>query len=179
MLIRQTAFDDQSPYVAYAEQHFAESGTDGDEIYSMDDPDVPFDPEGFRERTLARWSQGLEKTNWRRTFVAFDVDRIVGHSELVGPQHWTERHRIELSLGVLRSHRRQGLGTRLMEAALLWSREQAEIDWVDLGVFTSNSVAIALYESLGFTEVGRTPDRYRVRSTSLDEIAMTIDVRVP
>lgn len=58
------------------------------------------------------------------------------------------------SLAVAPAARRQGLGTELLSAALRWARLRgAKMAW--LQVSAENLPALALYESLGFTEAYR------------------------
>jgi RimJ/RimL family protein N-acetyltransferase len=79
-------------------------------------------------------------------------------------------------MGVARSHRREGGGTLLLATAIEWARDQPMIDWIDLGVFSGNPGAKALYAGHGFMVLGRTIDRFRVDGKSLDEISMTLSV---
>lgn len=65
-----------------------------------------------------------------------------------------------LNLGVAQAHRRQGIGRALVERmlALLAGRE---VRTIYLEVRESNAGARALYQSLGFAEVGRRRRYYR------------------
>ncbi len=54
------------------------------------------------------------------------------------------------ALVVRATHRRQGIGTRLMEEARRWATEKGADD-LELGVWEFNHEAVAFYESLGFT----------------------------
>lgn len=65
-----------------------------------------------------------------------------------------------LNLAVKESRRRRGVGTVLAVALLARYGEQ-KIRRVFLEVRESNRGAIALYEGLGFKQVGRRPDYYR------------------
>ena len=85
-------------------------------------------------------------------------------------------HRVNLGIGILRPHRRRGLGRRLMASIFDWCRKQPSVAWLDLGVFSDNEPAIALYEHLGFTTIGRVTDRWRVDGRRIDEIRMTCRV---
>jgi ribosomal protein S18 acetylase RimI-like enzyme len=77
---------------------------------------------------------------------------------------------------VERPYRGRGLGRALMEACIDWARQQPSLSWVDLGVFEGNDVAEALYRKLGFTELGRTPDRFRVDGLQITDITMVLQV---
>jgi [ribosomal protein S18]-alanine N-acetyltransferase len=66
-----------------------------------------------------------------------------------------------MNLAVAQSHRRQGLGTELVNAALAWSRRTGAIKTF-LEVRASNSEAIAFYTRLGFKVSGRRPKYYQL-----------------
>jgi RimJ/RimL family protein N-acetyltransferase len=63
------------------------------------------------------------------------------------------KHVGALGMGVAATHRRRGVGERLVKAALDRSRA-AGLTRVELEVFASNRAAIALYEKLGFEHEG-------------------------
>jgi ribosomal-protein-alanine acetyltransferase len=65
-----------------------------------------------------------------------------------------------LNMGVSRAHRRTGIGSKLLESALEFSRI-AGIASAYLEVRASNAPAIALYARHGFTECGRRAQYYR------------------
>jgi len=64
-----------------------------------------------------------------------------------------------LTVAVARSHRRLGLGWRLMDAVLR-ELHAARSEALFLEVDETNAAAIALYRRLGFAEVGRRPAYY-------------------
>jgi [ribosomal protein S18]-alanine N-acetyltransferase len=70
-----------------------------------------------------------------------------------------------LSLAVDPHHRRAGLG-RLLLAASIATATAAESRALFLEVAEDNAPARALYESHGFTAVGRRPDYYKLRDGS-------------
>jgi len=65
-----------------------------------------------------------------------------------------------MNMAVSVAHRRQGIGSRLLETALDFSRKGGGAR-VYLEVRASNAPAIALYKLQGFTECGRRADYYR------------------
>jgi ribosomal-protein-alanine N-acetyltransferase len=65
-----------------------------------------------------------------------------------------------LTVAVARSHRRLGLGWRLMDAVLR-SLHAARAETLFLEVDETNAAAIALYRRLGFAEVARRPAYYQ------------------
>jgi ribosomal protein S18 acetylase RimI-like enzyme len=59
------------------------------------------------------------------------------------------------SMWVAPTHRRTGLGTMLMDAVQLWSRNQGASE-LRLMVTSGNSIAAAFYQRLGYTFTGTT-----------------------
>lgn len=86
-------------------------------------------------------------------FVAIDHGRVVGWCDIT-PGRWKGLHHSgHLGMGVLPEFRGQGVGSRLLTAALEAARA-AGLTRVDLEVFASNDRAIALYERHGFVREG-------------------------
>jgi len=139
----------------------------------------PFDLKQRRARELARWSAELGQPNWRRAWGLIDRDEIVGELSLTGGSLQSEMHRVGLGMGIVPTHQRRGGGTMLLRAAIAWATGQPTIDWIDLGVFSDNPGARALYRRMGFSEIGTTHDRFRVDGVSLDDTSMTLDVSSP
>lgn len=69
--------------------------------------------------------------------------------------------------------RPQGLGARLIDAAMAWARSEAGIDWVDLEVLSVNRPARGLYERAGFAIVGEIADMFRIDGEQLAYTFMT------
>jgi ribosomal-protein-alanine N-acetyltransferase len=86
----------------------------------------------------------------RPGFVAIDGDHLVGQLDIF--QH--AEFGPTIGMMVAASHRRRGIGRRLMETALDWARARG-LEKLSLLVFPHNDAAIALYRSFGFVEVER------------------------
>lgn len=96
--------------------------------------------------------------------VAFVDNRIVGISSLTGnAARRKRRHRSEMGISVLREFWGLGVGTRIAEI-LIEVAKLAGLEQIELGVFTSNKRARALYEKMGFVEMGLIP-----RAAKLDD----------
>ncbi|MEP9372089.1 ribosomal protein S18-alanine N-acetyltransferase [Mesorhizobium sp. KR1-2] len=82
-----------------------------------------------------------------------------------------------LTVAVARSHRRQGLGWKLMDAVLRELHAQ-RAEALFLEVDETNAPAIALYRRLGFREVGKRPDYYRAPGSGANgALVMRRDLR--
>ncbi|MCA9291365.1 MAG: GNAT family N-acetyltransferase [Phycisphaerales bacterium] len=137
---------------------------------------TPPDRAARRAKTLERWAKPLDVTGWRRSWGLLDGAACVGVVTLIGGDLDASLHRVMLGLGVEPPHRRQGHGRRLMHVAIDWARAEPTIDWIDLGVFRGNDGAFALYRDLGFREIGRTTDCFRVDGWRIETISMTLHV---
>ncbi len=91
-----------------------------------------------------------------RFFAAFDGDRLVGY---IGATVVFEEMEI-FNVAVAESHRRKGIGQKLVCALLDTAKEMEGVERITLEVRAGNAPAIALYEKLGFTAVGRRKNYY-------------------
>lgn len=78
-----------------------------------------------------------------------------------------------VDLRVLAAERRQGFGRQLLWASLT---ALGGLSSVDLEVRSSNLPARALYESLGFCEVGTRPDYYATANGREDAVLMSVSL---
>ena len=124
-LLGVDAVDDYLRLVCAVE---AGSGADGEGHSHPYSASEPFDLEAGRDRELIRWSTPIDAAGWRRAWGLFDSDELVGYLHLGGGALRSELHRVEVGMGVARSHRRRGGGGLLLSAAIAWARQQASID---------------------------------------------------
>jgi RimJ/RimL family protein N-acetyltransferase len=176
MTVRLLVIDDVDSYLRLVLDIEKGSGVDGEGHSHPYSAFEPFDIEAGRSREETRWSTAITEIGWRRAWGLFHHDELVGNLHLAGGDLGSELHRCDLGMGVGRSHRRQGGGSMLIQTAIGWAREQPSIDWIDLGVFSDNPGAQALYVRHGFHVLGRTPDRFRIDGQSLDDTSMTFNV---
>lgn len=88
--------------------------------------------------------------------VAMDGENLVGY---VGSQSVIDDADM-MNLAVSGSYRRQGVAESLVETLIMQLKEQG-VHSLTLEVRLSNEPAKALYEKLGFMQVGRRPNYYR------------------
>jgi RimJ/RimL family protein N-acetyltransferase len=141
--------------------------------------EVGSEPEGWLVTTNG-WRNVADERRYLRAirrypnaavFVAEDDGEIVGRLSIARDQHPASRHVADLGLMVAATHRRQGIGTQLLEAAVGWGR-QAGVRKLELHVFPWNTGAIALYEKFGFVQEGYRKEHYRRGEEYVDAVLM-------
>ena len=119
-----------------------------------------------------RYLRAIRRYPHAAVFVAEAEDgEIVGRLSIARDQHPASRHVADLGLMVAASHRRQGIGRALLEAAADWAREH-DVRKLELHVFAHNDRAIRLYEQFGFEREGFRKGHYRRGDEYVDAILM-------
>jgi RimJ/RimL family protein N-acetyltransferase len=145
---------------------------------------VSGEPEGWLATQNSWRSVGDERRYLRANrryphaavFVAEAEDgSIVGRLSIARDQHPASKHVADLGLMVAKSHRRQGIGRALLEAADGWARD-AGVRKIELHVFPWNEAAIALYEQLGYVREGYRKGHYRQGDEYVDAILMAYEL---
>jgi ribosomal protein S18 acetylase RimI-like enzyme len=103
--------------------------------------------------------------------LAFEGGRLVGHVTVQRERHPVTHHVGSLSIAVAADARGRGIGRRLMEEAIGWSKA-AGMEKLVLSVYPHNEAAIALYRRFGFVEEGRLARHSRKTYGYEDEILM-------
>ena len=81
------------------------------------------------------------------------------------------KHRASFGISVDRAYWGLGIGRALTEACVACA-EKAGYAQLELDVVAENKNAIALYESVGFTEYGRNPKGFRSRLSGWQELVL-------
>jgi RimJ/RimL family protein N-acetyltransferase len=118
-----------------------------------------------------RYLRAIRRYPHAAVFVADDDGRIVGRLSVARDQHPASRHVADLGLIVAASHRRRGIGTALLRAAVAWAQE-SDVYKLELHVFPWNEAAITLYERFGFEREGYRHAHYRRGEEYVDAILM-------
>lgn len=103
-------------------------------------------------------------------------DMVVGTTE-VGLGIRTHTHVGGLGLSVDASVRGLGLGRLLLQTVISEAKKELQgLRLIELSVFAINDVAIKLYKSCGFTEVGRVPNKIFYKGEYIDEVIMFLKI---
>ena len=106
----------------------------------------------------------------RMMLTLFDAaGRVAGNAGL-HPHAPTEkeRHRADLGVALIRDYWHLGLGSLLLDRAILEARRMG-YEQLELSVFSGNARALALYRRKGFLECGRTPKAFKLRDGSYED----------
>jgi RimJ/RimL family protein N-acetyltransferase len=106
-------------------------------------------------------------------FVAETPAGVVGRLSIARDGNPVSHHVAELGLMVAAGHRRQGVGSALMEEAATWARRSG-VTKLELHVFPHNEAAIALYRKLGYQDEGHRRRHYRIAGHYVDAILMAL-----
>jgi RimJ/RimL family protein N-acetyltransferase len=115
---------------------------------------------------------GLREANAPQV-VAVDSE-VVGWCDITPDASPVRAHVGSLGMGLLATHRGQGLGRRLLTLAIDRARER-ELERIELSVLHDNDAARALYERLGFQIEGRRIRDWRRDGVYRDSILMALN----
>lgn len=104
--------------------------------------------------TEQQWQHRLQSDDQSMTLVAEHKGKAIGCITLVSERGMRRKHVASLAMAVNPEHHNQRVGTQLLEAAMLLADEWMNIARIELGVYTSNRIAIKLYQYFGFTIEG-------------------------
>lgn len=165
IVFRKLGPEDAEPLLAYLKRIGSESDN------------LSFGPEGL-PMTIAAEADYLRQMGENPRALnlgAWRNGQLVGNGSL-SPLPRRMRHRAELSISVRKDFWNQGIGRGLMERLIRHAREQ-EIELLSLEVRTDNLLALHLYQSFGFAQIGIFPAFFRIHGRYADCALMVLDLR--
>ena len=117
---------------------------------------LPYQPASHWQRKLACSQDG------QFCLVALRGGEVVGQLGLEVCRSPRRRHVATLGMGVKASARRLGVGSALLQAAIVLCERWMQVQRIEIEVYTDNAAAIALYQRHGFVLEG-TCTRYAFR----------------
>jgi RimJ/RimL family protein N-acetyltransferase len=103
--------------------------------------------------------------------VARDADQLVGFIAIMGENLNKKFHSRYIAMGVLDEFKGKKIGSRLMEAAIAFCKEQ-QVTRMELTVVASNERAIKLYQKYGFELEGTKRQSLKIQGKLADEFYM-------
>ncbi len=128
---------------------------------------------------LSLWAGRLaDPAGLQAVFGVHDGAALAGSVALLYSDREKTRHKAQLvAMYVLPQHRGQGLGRRLVDAAIGHARARKGLRTLTLTVTAGNRPAIALYEAAGFLAFGTEPLAVRTPRGYLDKVHMWCDLQ--
>ncbi|KZE78873.1 hypothetical protein AV926_00975 [Myroides marinus] len=127
-------------------------------------------------RDIANWINQLNTSANSLMLVAEHQGELIGNLDLTGHHRNTMLHTAVLGMGIAMNWRNTGVGTLLLKTALEWAKN-SHLEIISLDVYTENKSGIALYQKLGFKEVGVIPDFIKDNDRYYDNMKMWLSLR--
>jgi RimJ/RimL family protein N-acetyltransferase len=108
--------------------------------------------------------------------LAFFEDELIGVVDIKA-QARRMQHVGMLGITIKKAYRGDGIGKKLMELAINEAEEKLNLTQITLGCYANNSVGLALYKKLGFTEYGRLPKGVYRQGNYVDEVLFHKDLK--
>ena len=140
LLIREAEIHDASSVIALLGQIGQEST-----FTSLDENGIAM-TESEMKHFLDKQAQSYNQI----TLLAFLNDELVGIINITADQRPRVRHIGDVFLGIKKAYWGNGLGSILMEEAIEWAKPSGSIRRLQLTVQKRNTVAVHLYEKMGF-----------------------------
>lgn len=131
-----------------------------------------------RTKTAESQKEWIEKSNsdpGASLIVGEYQNEIVAIANSLAYKDPKRSHRASLGMSVRKDFRGQGLGEAILLKLIAVAKENQNLQFLELNVMEANTAAHALYQKLGFKEVGRYPQAYRQPNGELlTDIAMAL-----
>jgi len=158
----------------HIDRQIAESGSDGRPRFSPLTGMANYATPERREKFETSIAIPVGTPGWTRCWGLVDNEgNVVGHLDLNASSILSAQHRVSLGIGLESTLYGQGRGRSLIDHAIRFARDHG-IEWIDLQVFAENFRAVSLYRSMGFTEIGRRVDSFRIDGRSADDLMMSL-----
>ncbi len=149
--------------------------------------EVSAEPGGWLISSDGEWRSAAEERRYLRALRRFpdatvllaelDDGEIVGRLSVARDPHPASGHVADVGLMVAAAHRRRGIATALLDAAVEWAQTHG-VRKLELHVFPWNEPALCLYERYGFEREGYRKAHYRRAGEDVDAILMAYRVPV-
>ena len=132
----------------------------------------------YTEESEAAYIRNAAEKPGELSLAAFHDGVLIGNTSLSCVRKRIKLcHRAEIAIAILPGFRGQGLGRKLMEAAIAKAREHGYLQ-VELEVVSTNIPARKLYESLGFKKQGVHYRGFRLKDGTfldLEDMVLALD----
>lgn len=106
----------------------------------------------------------------------FIGEKLVAVANISVKERQRIRHIASLGISVIREYWNQGIGTYLMKYMIDYSRENEQIEVIELEVRSDNYRAVELYKSLGFKVIGTMPKAIKIGNSYHENLMMILEL---
>lgn len=114
--------------------------------------------------------EDIAKMDASALFVGRVNDEIVCIGSIMAYQKERIAHNVDLAISVKKTFWRLGVGTHLMQTMIDFARKNGTTEVLHLGVKDDNVTAQKLYNKMGFEEIGRYKNFFKIEDKYYDEI---------
>lgn len=130
-------------------------------------------PAELADERFAAKIAALGRADNGRYLVAEAAGQLVGHGLLDPLPLAALRHVVHLTLVAHPGWQGVGVGRALLSALIEWAEAAPAVEKIELHARSSNALALSLYRTMGFTEMGRWRRRIKIGPGDyLDDVAM-------
>ena len=134
--------------------------------------------ENEKKQPLSFFESHCIQTDSKCFFGAFSDEQLVGLTSLVQDEAPKSKHNAHIyAVYTHPDYRGQGISTALLNAAIEMARTWTEVEFIQLGVATTNAAAIKVYERAGFKTWGTQFGAMKVDGDYVHEQWMALDIR--
>lgn len=122
-----------------------------------------------------KWVENHRQKPTHLLLVAELDGQLVGHIDFYGGSRKRLQHTGHFGMGISLPFRGRGIGKALLSRLIEWAESNPQLEKINLNVLSSNARAIVLYQSLGFVEVGRRKNEFKLSPGNyVDDVAMEL-----
>jgi ribosomal protein S18 acetylase RimI-like enzyme len=130
------------------------------------------------EEVEGRIQKALQ-SQYRALIGAFDEEALVGMLLLDRPEREKTRHKAYIySVYVTPAYHKQGIGKKLIAAAIEIAYQMEGLERLVLYVESENQVAIHLYQACGFQIIGVEPQAMKYQGQAIDMAMMVLELPI-
>ncbi len=125
-----------------------------------------------------KWIEGYNSDPRSVLIIAESKDKIVGILDFKSYKNVKMFHRGIIGISLHHSVRGEGLAEKLFEKLFSEVQKISDLTIIELAVMSDNVPAFHLYKKVGFKEVGRIPNAFKLDDGKLcDDIQMTLNLK--
>ena len=121
-----------------------------------------------------KYLEEVENSKTTAFFIGRIDGKIVCSCSLISPKRERLAHQATLGISVKKEYWNMGIATELMKVMIDFAKSNGQTEIIHLGVRADNHSAIHLYKKMGFEEIGRYKNFFKVNGEYFDDVLMNL-----